>query len=72
MEERLKILTNLVLGGYLINKEEAIWLYEVPLEILRKQANRIREYYCGNRFDLCTIINGKSGRCSENCRFFGQ
>ena len=72
MEERLKILTNLVLGGYLINKEEGIWLYEVPLEILRKQANRIREYYCGNRFDLCTIINGKSGRCSENCRFCAQ
>ena len=72
MEKRLKILTNLVLGGYLVNREEAMWLYEVPLEILRKEANQIREYYCGNCFDLCTIINGKSGRCSENCRFCAQ
>ncbi len=72
MEKRLKILTNLVLEGYLVNREEAMWLYEVPLEILRKEANQIREYYCGNRFDLCTIINGKSGRCSENCRFCAQ
>ncbi len=35
-------------------------------------ANMIREALCGNHVDLCTIINGRSGRCSENCKFCSQ
>ena len=72
MKRRLKMLTNLVLEGYSLKKEEAMWLYEIPLEQLAREANKIRQYYCANHFDLCTIINGKSGRCSENCRFCAQ
>lgn len=39
---------------------------------LSSWANKIREYFCSNGFDICTIINAKSGRCSENCRFCSQ
>lgn len=35
-------------------------------------ANAIREHFCGNVFDLCTIINGRSGKCSENCKYCAQ
>ena len=35
-------------------------------------ANMIREALCGNHVDLCSIINGRSGRCSENCKFCSQ
>ncbi|HWT26721.1 MAG TPA: biotin synthase BioB [Mobilitalea sp.] len=35
-------------------------------------ANMIREALCGSKIDLCTIINGRSGRCSENCKFCAQ
>ena len=47
-------------------------LTEVPLEELCAAANDVRAHFCGNVFDVCTIINGKSGKCSENCKFCAQ
>ena len=55
-----------------ITREEARWLYGQRLEELCEKADEIRAYFCSNGFDICTIINGKSGRCSENCRFCAQ
>lgn len=61
-----------VLRGEQITREEALGLYEQPLEELCEKADEIRRHFCGNGFDICTIINGKSGRCSENCKFCAQ
>lgn len=61
-----------VFQGILIPKEEAFLLLSEPLETLCEAANHIRIHFCGNHFDLCTIINGKSGRCSENCKYCAQ
>lgn len=61
-----------VLEGEQITKQEAIELYEQPIEELCQNADEIRKHFCSNGFDICTIINGKSGRCSENCRFCAQ
>lgn len=61
-----------VMQGRQVTKEEALWLYEQPLEKLCGTADAIRRHFCSNGFDICTIINGKSGRCSENCRFCAQ
>lgn len=69
---RLDKLTQQVLDGYQINRHEALELYSMPLEELCSRADKIRQKYCGSRFDLCTIVNGKSGRCSEDCRFCAQ
>ena len=68
----IDMLKKKVLNNELINKEEAIRLYEEPLEELCTAANEIREYFCKNIFDICTIINAKSGRCSENCKYCAQ
>lgn len=68
----LEALTNHVLNGGQINKEEALFLYEQPLEALCESANGIRQHFCSNSFDICTIINAKSGHCSENCKFCAQ
>lgn len=35
-------------------------------------AGVIRRRFFGNRVRLCTIVNGKSGRCSEDCAFCAQ
>ena len=55
-----------------INREEALELVNEPLEWLMDNGNRTRQEYCGNDFDICTIINGKSGKCSENCKYCAQ
>ena len=68
----LQELTEKVLDGGQIDREEALFLYGQPLEELCESADRVRRRFCSSQFDLCTIINGKSGRCSENCRFCAQ
>lgn len=59
-------------GGGIINREEATSLLDVPLTELCAGAEDIRKQCCGNAFDLCTIINGKSGDCAEDCKFCAQ
>ena len=61
-----------VIKGKQIDKDAAMELYAQPLEILCRCADEIRRFFLSNKFDLCAIINGKSGRCSENCRFCAQ
>lgn len=39
---------------------------------LFEAADHIRRYLHGDSFDLCSIINAKSGKCSEDCRFCAQ
>ena len=61
-----------VMSGEWIGKEEALQLASAPLEELTEAADEIRRRYCGDTFDICTIINGKSGKCSEDCKFCAQ
>ncbi|NFG61088.1 MULTISPECIES: biotin synthase BioB [unclassified Clostridium] len=61
-----------VLNGELISKEEALILSEENTYELAYSADEIRKKLCGNNFNLCTIINGKSGRCGENCKYCAQ
>lgn len=64
--------TDFVKNGGIISREQALELAEAPLQELCEAANEIREHFCGNAFDICTIINAKSGKCSENCKFCAQ
>ena len=58
--------------NYHINKQEALNLVNENLEDLTFYAEKIKEKFCGKSFDICSIINGKSGKCSENCKFCAQ
>ena len=69
---QLKLLKDKIINGYEISKEEACHLYEADLNELAKYADEIREFFCKNKFDLCSIINAKSGRCSEDCKYCAQ
>ncbi len=65
-------LKNQVINGKQISKEEASILLHANLETLCKSANEIRAFFCKDAFDICTITNGKSGGCPENCKFCAQ
>lgn len=61
-----------VLSGECIDKTDALELAKEPLDKLSEAADEIRSHFCGSGFDLCSIINAKCGKCSENCRYCAQ
>lgn len=72
MKQKIELVKQKILGGKLVSKEEVLELMDGPLELLGECANAIRKHFCGNEVDLCSIINGKSGACSENCKYCAQ
>ena len=66
-------LANSVIKTEDITKEDALKLAcSSDLEELLKNADKIRKHFCKNNFNLCSIINAKSGKCSENCKYCAQ
>ena len=64
-----KLIEEIITGKRLTRNDNLEFLLTMKLEELCSGANKIREKLCGQKVDLCTIINGRSGRCSENCKF---
>ena len=52
--------------------EEINCLLNKPLLELIAFADKIRRDSIGSKFELCNIINAKSGLCSEDCKFCAQ
>ena len=56
-----------------ISLDEALALTRhQPAAELYAFANEVRKQHCSNRFDLCSIINARSGKCGENCKWCAQ
>jgi len=69
----MKNLAKEIISGRRLKKgEDLSFFLEADSEELFEGANMIRDALCGNKVDLCSIINGRSGRCSENCKFCAQ
>ena len=47
-------------------------LLQYKTEDLSQCADEIRAHFCGNGFDMCSITNGKSGKCQEDCKYCAQ
>lgn len=66
-------LANEIIKGRRITREDDLNIFlECDLQELCEGADLIREHFCGDKVDLCTIINGKSGKCGENCKYCAQ
>ncbi len=69
----IKQTESLVRGGSRIDRETALRLAsQQDREDIWNAADRLRQHFHGSRFALCSIINARSGRCSEDCRFCAQ
>lgn len=44
----------------------------IDTELLSACADSIRQHFMGNRVDSCSIMNARSGRCSEDCKWCSQ
>lgn len=76
--EEIKLMMQLgekVLAGQEISFAEANGLAEISdenLPFLLAMADKIRKQYVGDAVDCCAIINGRSGRCTEDCKYCAQ
>ena len=58
---------------HVIGKDEALALLKPERrDELRERAHEVTEQCVERRFDFCSIINARSGRCSENCKWCAQ
>ncbi|MDO4478092.1 MAG: biotin synthase BioB [Lachnospiraceae bacterium] len=62
-----------IINGRRISREDDLTVFlRCDLEELGQGADMIREHFVGDRVDLCSIINGRSGRCPEDCKYCAQ
>lgn len=59
--------------GRRISRQDDLDIFlNCDLEKLCEGADRIRSNFVGEKADLCSIINGRSGRCPEDCKYCAQ
>ena len=62
-----------IIDGRRITREDDLSFFlTCDLDELCEGANRIRKACIGDKVDLCSIINGRSGRCPEDCKYCAQ
>ena len=62
-----------IINGRRITREDDLSFFlTCDLEELCEGADKIREARIGDKVDLCSIINGRSGRCPEDCKYCAQ
>lgn len=70
---KVKELADEIIGGRRLGREDDLSFFiTCDLEELCEGADRIRKELVGDKVDLCAIINGRSGRCPEDCKFCAQ
>ncbi|MCF0176579.1 MAG: biotin synthase BioB, partial [Bacteroidales bacterium] len=74
--QRIHELADQVIGGGTISFEDAEWLSaqggDTEREALCEASHRITRSLARRDFDMCSIVNAKSGLCPENCSWCAQ
>lgn len=62
-----------IIDGRRITREDDLSFFlTCDLQELCEGADRIRAHFIGDKVDLCSIINRRSGRCPEVCKYCAQ
>ena len=51
-----------------MNKQELLKLYNMDLDELLKLSSK----YMSNNVEFCSLVNARSGKCSQNCKYCAQ
>ncbi len=71
--EKLESALALALRGIPVSIDDAMELdATATTDQLCDAADRIRRERCGNYIDTCSIVNARSGHCSEDCKWCAQ
>lgn len=70
--DALTLAQEIIDGRRITREDDLSFFLNCDLEELCEGADRIREYFIGDKVDLCSIINGRSGRCPEDCKYCAQ
>ena len=72
MEHALELAREIIGGRRITREDDLSFFLHCDLNELCEGADQIREYFIGAKVDLCSIINGRSGRCPEDCKYCAQ
>lgn len=69
----ISVIADEIIAGRRLKKgEDLSFFLTCDKEELYKAADKIRKHFTGDKVDLCSIINGRSGRCPEDCKYCAQ
>ena len=68
----LELAQEIIDGRRITRADDLSFFLTCDLSELCEGADRIRAYFVGDKVDLCSIINGRSGRCPEDCKYCAQ
>ena len=72
MEELDRAKAKVLAGGEVTYDEAVALLKRAPKDALREAAHEITEHFKPSFFDFCAIVNARSGKCGENCKWCAQ
>lgn len=68
----LKLAEDIIKGKRLTREDDLSFFVDCDLNDLCNGADKIREHFVGTKVDMCSIINGRSGKCPEDCKYCAQ
>lgn len=70
--DALSLAQEIIDGRRITREDDLNFFVTCDLQELCEGADKIREQLIGDKVDLCSIINGRSGKCPEDCKYCAQ